>query len=265
MLEQRVCGLATASGTRSRPKMSCCSCPARRSTRRRSKAPCSNGAKLVVIRDTEDIAGDAAAWKRCCVGSRCRFFGPRAACSIIYLSNPDLCRAALSAGGRGGADRHADAAHGAAAPPSTRVNGYPPNAPRSPRYAIAQDEARSSIPIGRAIPGRELYVLDRWRQPLPAWLALYIGGSALARGYLNQPQQTRGEFHRVARPAPIQNRRRVLAARRNLEYLGRNDCGENSRIQVELSEIENAINAPEGVERRSGGCRPSGARRPPIC
>ena len=44
MLEQQaMCGLATASGTRSRPKMSCCSCPARRSTRRRSKcgAPCS--------------------------------------------------------------------------------------------------------------------------------------------------------------------------------------------------------------------------------
>ena len=94
-------------------------------------------------------------------------------------------------------------------------------------YAIAQDEARSSIPIGRAIPGRELYVLDRWRQPLPPGLAgeLYIGGSALARGYLNQPQQTQASFIELHGRRLYKTGDRVRWLRDgNLEYLGRNDC-----------------------------------------
>ena len=54
------------------------------------------------------------------------------------------------------------------------------------------------ITIGRPLPGRSVYILDRRCRPAPTGVVgeLHIGGELLARGYLNQPELTRQRFMR---------------------------------------------------------------------
>ena len=85
----------------------------------------------------------------------------------LYLSNPDLFAGLryLLVGGEALTATLMQRLVRQPHRPQWVINGYGPTecTTFTTMYAIAQDEARSSIPIGRAIPGRELYVLDRWR------------------------------------------------------------------------------------------------------
>src|SRR5262249_60410299 len=53
-----------------------------------------------------------------------------------------------------------------------------------------------TVPVGRPMPNVRVYVLNEHFEPVPPGVAgeLFIGGSYVARGYLNQPALTADRF-----------------------------------------------------------------------
>ncbi|MEP0821016.1 amino acid adenylation domain-containing protein [Trichocoleus desertorum] len=91
------------------------------------------------------------------------------------------------------------------------------------------DQIEEKLPIGTPISGVEAYILDNSLNPVPAEQVgeLYLGGVAIARGYLNQPQLTAERFV----PNPFDDRSRLYRTGdlvryrpdQQLEYVGRVD------------------------------------------
>jgi len=54
------------------------------------------------------------------------------------------------------------------------------------------DQAITDLPLGRALPHTQLYLLDPYLRPVPPNISgeIYVGGECLARGYLNHPELT---------------------------------------------------------------------------
>src|SRR5215213_6974498 len=115
--------------------------------------------------------------------------------------------------------------------------------------------ATSGSVIGERIPDLQTYVLDAAQQPVPIGVAgeLYVGGSGLARGYLQRPELTAQRFvphpwgEEGARLYRTGDRGRYLA-NGELEYLGRVDHQVKVRgFRIELGEIEAALVEHEAV------------------
>ncbi|KAG0228104.1 hypothetical protein BGX31_006714 [Mortierella sp. GBA43] len=103
------------------------------------------------------------------------------------------------------------------------------------------------VPIGRPIPNKTIYILDKHRQPVPLGAAgeIYIGGVGVARGYLNRPELTAAVFLPdpfAGGPDARMYKTGDLACYlpdRNVMFLGRNDHQIKIRgFRVELGEIE---------------------------
>ncbi|MET7802359.1 amino acid adenylation domain-containing protein, partial [Streptomyces decoyicus] len=109
---------------------------------------------------------------------------------------------------------------------------------------------RPSVPFGRATDNAHLYVLDpRLRPVAPGCRGeLYVGGSAVGRGYLGRPARTAGAY--LPDPYAAEPGARMYATGDvvrllpdgNLVFLGRNDHQVKVRgFRIELGEIEACV------------------------
>jgi amino acid adenylation domain-containing protein len=155
--------------------------------------------------------------------------------------------------------------------PQHLINGYGPTecTTFSTMYSVTKDNIAllKNIPIGKGISGRTTYILDTHLNLLPIGVIgeLYIGGTGLARGYLNQIELTSEKFIKnpfeEIPPNPsrieygagsLKNGGNITNTRLyktgdlarylpdgNIEYIGRNDFQVKIRgYRVELGEIE---------------------------
>jgi amino acid adenylation domain-containing protein len=125
-----------------------------------------------------------------------------------------------------------------------------------------------TFPIGRPIPRVRFYLLDEHLEPVLPGLPgrVYIGGVALARGYLGAPHATAERFVPDpfsgvpgARMYHTGDLARLLPDGR-LRFLGRVDHQVKIRgFRVELSEVELCLRSVPGVEEAVVLARPSPA------
>ena len=115
-------------------------------------------------------------------------------------------------------------------------------------HEITNQDEDSSVPIGKPIQNTQLYILDRYLNPVPLGVRgeICVGGDCLALGYWRRPELTSERF--VANPFRSTNSAAVLYRTGdhgrylpdgNVEYLGRTDGQVKIRgIRLELGEIE---------------------------
>jgi acyl-CoA synthetase (AMP-forming)/AMP-acid ligase II/acyl carrier protein len=150
-------------------------------------------------------------------------------------------------------------------------------------WSCPKDFDGSIVPIGRPIANTQIYILDPLRQPVPlgAIGELYIGGTGVARGYLNRTELTRERFlpdpffGRDELPLIRESRGTSVSGRTadeqelvstgarmyrtgdlarylpdgNIEFLGRNDTQVKLRgFRIELGEIEARLRQCPGVK-----------------
>jgi amino acid adenylation domain-containing protein len=126
-------------------------------------------------------------------------------------------------------------------------------------YECKPDSTLQCVPIGKPIANTRLYILNGDLQPVPIGATgdLFIGGVAVARGYVNRPELTAEKF--ITDPFSSEFRESdgpgLPAARMyrtgdlarylpdgNIEFLGRTDHQVKIRgLRIELGEIEAAL------------------------
>jgi amino acid adenylation domain-containing protein len=113
-----------------------------------------------------------------------------------------------------------------------------------------------NIPIGRALPNVQVYLLDTDLNPVPVGIAgeLHVGGVGVASGYLNRPELTAEKFipdpfssQPGARLYKTGDRARYLPSG-EIEFLGRVDDQIKIRgFRVELGEVETVLGKCPGI------------------
>jgi len=138
-------------------------------------------------------------------------------------------------------------------------NQYGPSErPSSITWRCQRREGQTSIPIGRPLPNTEVYILDKIGNLVPIGVVgeLHIGGSGLARGYLNKPDLTEEKF--IPNPFNRKPGSRIYKtgdlARYlpdgNLEFVGRLDNQVKIRgFRIELEGIEAVLSQHPEVQQ----------------
>ncbi|KTS80479.1 peptide synthetase, partial [Paenibacillus jamilae] len=115
--------------------------------------------------------------------------------------------------------------------------------------------ADKPLSIGKPIANTQIYILDQHLRPVPIGLPgeLFISGSGLARGYLNQPVLTDEKFiDNPFKPGTKLYRTGDLCkwlSDGSIEYLGRMDYQVKIRgFRIELSEVEGQVRTYPGID-----------------
>src|SRR5579864_7603526 len=140
------------------------------------------------------------------------------------------------------------------------VNGYGPSECTvfSSCYVVPAElpETVISLPIGKPIGDRRMYVLDRWMNVAPVGVVGegFIGGASVARGYLLRPDLTAERFVPDPYSAKVGERLYrtgdLVRWRKDgtIEFVGRNDFQVKVRgFRIELAEIEARLVGYDGV------------------
>ena len=128
------------------------------------------------------------------------------------------------------------------------VNGYGPSEGTVWTTIKREVERDDSILIGKPIANTSVILLDRSQNIVPIGIPgeIYIGGSRLARGYLNNPELTAEKFIE----SPFKTGDRLYktgdvgkwSVDGNIQFLGREDNQVKIRgLRIELKEIEAAL------------------------
>src|SRR5215831_7976790 len=141
------------------------------------------------------------------------------------------------------------------------VNGYGPSECTvfSSCYVVPKELPGGlvSLPIGKPIGDRRMYVLDRWMNATPVGVVGegYIGGASVARGYMGRAEMTAERF--VPDPYSAKGGERLYRTgdlvrwRKDgtIEFVGRNDFQVKVRgFRIELGEIEAVLQQQSGVQ-----------------
>jgi acyl-coenzyme A synthetase/AMP-(fatty) acid ligase len=148
--------------------------------------------------------------------------------------------------------------HLADLPNAALVNEYGPTEATvwATSHRCVAADAESGTPIGRAIDGVRIHLLDAHLRPVPAGAAgeIFIGGRGVAWGYVGNPALTAEKFLPdpwSAEPGARMYRTGDRAVRRadgNLLFLGRTDHQIKLRgYRIEPGEIEAALCAEPGI------------------
>ncbi len=139
-------------------------------------------------------------------------------------------------------------------------------------FPLDEYDGRSSIPIGRPLPGFGCIVFDRHGSLAPVGVMgeLNIAGAGLARGYYKAPRLTAERFlpHPFARGERIYRTGDVARwlADGNLECRGRTDHQVKVRgFRIELGEIESALQEHPQVEACAAAARRNGSESRRLC
>ena len=136
-------------------------------------------------------------------------------------------------------------------------------------HKISPDE-KQYVPIGKAIPNTEIYILDKHRQAVPIGVSgeIYVGGPGLSEGYLGRPELSKSRFvPHPFKPEKFVYRTGDLARYHTdglIEFLGRVDQQVKIRgFRVEPEEIQKVMLESDLVrealvvvtEKKSGGTK----------
>ena len=154
-------------------------------------------------------------------------------------------------------------------PQLNMINGYGPteNTTFSCCYSIPKTHSTDvAIPVGKPLANRQAYVLDEQMNHTPIGIAgeLYVGGTGVARGYLNRIDLTEEKF--VVNPfyneGDITSSKYLYktgdlvrwlpegdSRKGNIEFIGRIDHQVKIRgFRIELGEIENTLTGASDIK-----------------